>query len=96
MVVVVVAHHDLLDFAVLAHLAPEVLVESIEVVLELGGVHLGFRIVGRVLIEVGEEDGLGVGRFDVLARAAVAMTACADFVVEGAVDLVGFGAEDGG
>ena len=31
-----------------------------------------------------------------LARAAVAMAACADFVVEGAVDFVGFGAEDGG
>ncbi len=29
-----------------------------EVVLELGGVHAGFVIVGRVLVEVGEEDGL--------------------------------------
>ena len=31
-----------------------------------------------------------------LARAAVAVTACTDFVVEGAVDLVLLSAEDGG
>jgi hypothetical protein len=39
---------------------------------------------------------LAVGGFDVFARAAVAVAAGADFVVEGAVDFVLLGAEDGG
>lgn len=56
--------------------------------------HLG--IISRVLIEVGHENGLRVRRLDVLARAAIAVAAGADFVVEGAVDLVLLRAEDGG
>lgn len=39
------------------------------------------------MVEVGEQDGLGVGGLDVFAGAAVAMAAGTDFVVEGAVDL---------
>ena len=95
-VVVVVADDDLLDLAELAHLAPEVLVEGVEVVLQLRGRHARFAVVGGVLVEVGQEDGLAVGGFDVFARAAVAVAAGADFVVEGAVDLVLLGTEDGG
>ena len=96
-IVVIIAHHHLLDLAVLAHLAPEVLVEGVEVVLELLGVHAALEgvVVGRVLVHVREEDGLGVGGLDVLAGAAVAVAAGADFVVEAAVDLVLLGAEDG-
>jgi hypothetical protein len=86
-VVVVVAYHDLLDLAVLAHLAPKVLVECIEVVLQLAGVELVLLVVRGVLVEVRQEDGLRVRRLDVLSRAAVAMPAGADFVVERAVDL---------
>lgn len=95
-IVIVIANHHLLRLAVLAHLAPKVLVEGVEVVLQLARVHLVFRIVGRVLVEVGEEDRLRVGGLDVLAAAAVAVPAGADFVVEGAVHLVLLGAEDGG
>ena len=94
-VVVVVADDDFLDLAVFAHLAPEVLVEGVEVVLELRGIHARFVVVGGVLVEVGEEDGLRVRGLDVFARAAVAVAACADFVVEGAVDFVLFRTEDG-
>lgn len=94
MVVVVVADHDLLDLAVLAHFAPEVLVEGVEVVLQLRGGHFVPGGVGGVLVQVGEEDGLGVRGFDVFAGAAVAVAAGADFVVEGAVYFVLFGAED--
>ena len=65
-------------------------------VLQLAGVHLVLGVVGRVLVQVGQEDGLRVGRLHVLAAAAVAVAAGADLVVEGAVDLVLFGAEDGG
>ena len=65
-------------------------------VLQLRRVHLVFGIVGRVLVQVGEEDGLAVGGFDVLAGAAVAVPAGADFVVKTAVYFVLFCAEDGG
>lgn len=94
-IIVVVTHHHLLRLAILAHLAPKVLVERIEVVLQLARVHLVFGVVGRVLVQVWQEDGLGVGGFDVLATAAVAVPAGADFVVEGAVHFVLLRAEDG-
>ena len=69
------------------------------------------------MVDVGEEDGLRKGRLNVLARATIAVAACANlreeetacqqrckrgrrrgtyFVVEGAVDLVLLGTEDGG
>ena len=56
-------------------------------VLQLRRVHAVLGVVRRVLVEVGQEDGLRVRGLDVLARAAVAVPACADLVVEGAVDL---------
>ena len=65
-------------------------------VLQLARVHLVFGVVGRVLIQVRQEDGLGVGGFHVFATAAVAVPAGADFVVEGAVHFVLLRAEDGG
>ena len=65
-------------------------------VLQLARVHFVFRVVGRVLVQVWQEDGLGVGGFDVLATAAVAVSAGADLVVEGAVHFVLLRTEDGG
>jgi len=95
-IIVIITNDDLLRLAILAHLAPEILVESIEVVLQLTRVHLVLGIVGWVLVQVGKEDGLRVGGLDVFSGAAVAVAAGADFVVERAVDLVLLGAEDGG
>lgn len=95
-VIIVVADDDLLELAILAHLAPEVLVEGVKVHLQLLCVKLGLGVVGGVLVEVGEQDGLRVGGLDMLARAAVTVAACTDLVVEGAVDLVLLSAEDGG
>lgn len=95
-IVVVVANHDLLRLAVLAHLAPKVLVEGVEVVLQLARVHLVFWVVGRVLVQVRQQDRLRVRGLDVLAAAAVAVPAGADLVVEGAVHFVLLRAEDGG
>lgn len=95
-IIVVITNDHLLGLPIFAHLAPEILVEGVEVVLQLARIHLVLGVVGRVLVEVGQEDGLGVGRFDVLARAAVTVAAGADLVVEGAVDLVLLSAEDGG
>lgn len=50
MVVVVVADDQLLELAVLAHLAPDVLVEGVKVVLQLRGVHAVFGVEGWVLV----------------------------------------------
>lgn len=94
-VVVVVADDQLFEFAVLAQLTPYVLIKGVEVVLHLAGVHLVLGVVGRVLVHVRHENSLGVRRLDMLARAAVAVSACANFVVERTIDLVLFGTEDG-
>lgn len=95
-IVVVVAHNQLLHQAVLAQLAPDVLVEGVKVHLHLLRVHLVLGVVRRVLVEIGQQNRLRVGRLDVLSRAAVAVAACANLVVEGAVDLVLLGSENGG
>lgn len=95
-IIIIITNDNLLRLTIFTHLAPKVLIESIEVVLQLRRVHFVFRIVGWVLVEIGEEDGLAVGGLDVFAGAAVAVAAGADFVVETAVYFVLFGAEDGG
>lgn len=95
-IIIIIANNDLLRLAVLAHFAPKVLVEGVKVVLQLARVHFVFWVVGRVLVQVGQEDGLRVRGFDVLAAAAVAVPAGANFVVEGAVYFVLLRAEDGG
>lgn len=87
MVVVIVAHYQLLQLSVLAHLTPDILVKGVEVVLQLGGVHAVLGVEGWVLVEVWHQDRLAVGGLDVFSGAAVAVAAGADFVVEGAVDL---------
>jgi hypothetical protein len=95
-IIVVVAHDQLLDQPVLAQLAPDVLVEGVKVHLHLLRVHLVLGVIRRVLVQVGQEDRLRVRRLDVLSRAAVAVAAGADLVVEGAVDLVLLRSENGG
>lgn len=64
-------------------------------VLQLAAVHPVLGIEGGILVHVGHQDGLRVRRLDVFPRASVAMSAGADFVVEGAIDLVLLGAENG-
>lgn len=94
-IIIILTNNQLLQLAVLAHLAPHVLVESIKVVLQLAGVHPILGIESRILVHVGHQDGLRVRRLDVFPRASVAVSAGADFVVEGAIDLVLLGAENG-
>lgn len=65
-------------------------------ILQLRRVHATLGIVGRVLVQVRHEDGLAVRGLDVLAGAAIAVAAGADFEVEGAVYFIELGAEDGG
>lgn len=57
-IIVVVTHYQFLYLSVLAHFTPYILVESIEVVLELAGVHLVLRVVCRVLVHVWHQDRL--------------------------------------
>lgn len=59
-VIVVIAHDELLELTVLVQLAPNILIEGIEVVLQLRGVHAILGIVGGVLVKVGHENGLTV------------------------------------
>jgi len=96
MIIIIIANHHLLDLTILAHLAPEVLVEGIEMVLQLRRVHFDLGVVGGVLVKVREEDCLAVGGLDVFARAAVTVAAGANFIVERAVDFVLLCAKDGG
>lgn len=82
MVIIIITHNHLLNLAKLAHLAPEILVKGIEMILQLRCVHLDLGVVGGVLVQVGKQDGLRVRGLDVLARTAVAMAAGADFIIE--------------
>lgn len=95
-VVGVVADDELLQLAVLAQLAPQVLVEGVEVVGALLGGQPRPRVVRRVLVHRRQQDRLRVRRLHVLPRTPVPVPAGADLVVEGAVDFVLLGAEDGG
>ena len=56
-------------------------------ILQLRGVHLVVLLVGGILVEVREKDRLRVRGLDMFSRAAVAVSACADLVVERAIDL---------
>jgi len=96
MIIIIITNDNLFNLTEFAHLAPKVLIESIEVILQLACVHLVLRVVSRVLVEVGEENRLAVGRLDMLSRTAVAVPACTDLIVEGTVDFVGFSAENAG
>lgn len=82
-VIVVVADDELLQLAVLAQLAPNVLVKGVKVVLQLRRVHPVLGVVRRVLVQVGHEDGLAVRGLDVFSRAAVAVAAGTDFLNDG-------------
>jgi hypothetical protein len=79
-IIVVVTNNKLLQFAVFAKLTPDIFVEGVEVVLQLRRIHSIFRIVSRVLVEVGHQDRLAVGRLDMFSRAAIAMAASTDFL----------------
>ena len=59
-IIIIITNNHLLRLAILAHLAPEILIKGIEMVLQLRGIHLVFGVVGRVLVEIGKEDGLRV------------------------------------
>lgn len=51
-------------------------------ILELRRIHFVLGVVGGVLVEIWEEDRLGVRGLDVLARTAVTVATSSDFVIE--------------
>ncbi len=67
LLIIIITNDDLLNLPKLAHLAPEVLVEGVEVVLQLARIHLVLRVVGWVLVQVREQDRLAVGWLDMLS-----------------------------
>lgn len=67
MVVGVVADNKLLQLSVLAQLAPQVLVESVEVIGALLGSQACAGIVSRVLVHARQQNGLAVRWLDVLS-----------------------------
>jgi hypothetical protein len=75
----------------------EMLLDLLRICDSLGGghVHADVGAVVGLLVHVGEDDGGADGGPVVDAGAAVAMAAGADLEVEGAVDAVLLGAEDG-
>lgn len=66
-VIVVIAHDELLDLAILAALAPNVFVKGVKMILQLAGVHAVLWVEGGVLVQVGHKDRLRVGGLDVFA-----------------------------
>jgi hypothetical protein len=61
-------HVHLQEVPILCQLDKEILVEAIKVRLELLGRHvLSLGCVDRVVVDIGEEDGLGVLRVDVFS-----------------------------
>ena len=95
-IIVILANHQFLQLAVLAHFSPDILIEGIEVILQLAGVHSVLGVECGILVHVRHQDGLGVRWLDMLPGAAVTVSAGTDLVVEGAVDLVLFRTENGG
>ena len=65
---------------ILGQLDPPILVKLVKVLLQ--------PLLARVVVHVWQHDGLRELRLDVFARATVAVSARADFEVEGAVDAV--------
>ncbi|TKR92948.1 hypothetical protein L596_007497 [Steinernema carpocapsae] len=92
----VVAHVHLLNLAVLlVQFGEDLLEEVVEVILFLFVVLADLRkrvrlahVDDRVVVEVFQQNRLGERRHDVRSGALVAMTACADLEIEGAVNFI--------
>ena len=100
----IVAHVHLLNLAIfILGLDEDILKEVVVMLLHLFIGHIGqmrsVRRFGRILrvdVQILEDDRLRKGRFVVDSGASFAVTTRADLEEEGAIDLVLFGAEDGG
>ena len=69
---------QLKQMAELRKLAVQVFVYGIEALLEFLLVQLAHWVMGRVMVHIGKQDSLGEGGPDVLARAAIAVSARAN------------------
>ena len=69
---------QLKQMAELREFAVQVFIHCIKALLKFLLVQLAYWVMGRVVVHVGEQDGLREGGPDVLARAAIAVSARAN------------------
>ena len=86
----IIADVHLFDFTVLAELGIEVFVKGFKVLLDLLSVERVSGVVDWVLVDVSTEDGLTELRTYVFSTASIAVSACANFVVERTIYFVLF------
>jgi hypothetical protein len=84
----IIAHVQILNFAIFSHFDKHIFKKHVKVLLQLyvgEGTSWGMR---WVLVNVWDKDGLRIQRLDVFARTLFSVTTSADFEIEGTVDLV--------
>jgi hypothetical protein len=86
----VIADVHLFYFTVLAELGIEVFVEGVKVLLDLLRVQCVSGVVDWVLVDVSTENGLTELRTNMFSTASIAVSACANFVVERTIYFVLF------
>ena len=69
---------QLKQMAELRKFAVQVFIHCVKALLEFLLVQLAYWVMGRVVVHIGEQDGLGEGGPDMLARAAIAVSARAN------------------
>jgi len=94
MIANVITHVEFEKVPKLRQLTVQVLVYRIETLLKLLGGQTADRIVSRVVVNVGKQDGLREGRFDVLSRAPIAVPAGSNLIVKRTVHAVLLRAKD--
>jgi hypothetical protein len=86
----IIADVHLFDFTVLAELGIEVFVKGFKVLLDLLSVERVSGVVNWVLVDVSTENGLTELRTYMFSTTSIAVSACANFVVERTIYFVLF------
>ena len=88
----IIADVHLFYFTVLAELGIKVFVKGVKVLLDLLSVECVSGVVDWVLVDVSTENGLTELRTYMFSTASIAVSACANFVVERTIYFVLFSA----
>ena len=78
----IIADMHFFNLAIFRQLDKEILVDVVKVLLDLGFCQRAVGVVRRVVVNVGDKDGLREIGLDVFPGAPVAVSACSDFEVE--------------
>lgn len=84
----IITDMHLLDFTVLGQFDKEILVDIVKVLLNLSLGQITTGIMGRVMVHVGDKDGLREIGFDVFTRTTITMSTSTNLEVEGTVDPI--------